>query len=1461
MPRHDSVSVAWKYHREGNSRRAEQIARQLRRSEPENAEVYFLLGAICLDGCRGEEAAEYFRAAIKLRDDFAEAHNNLGNALVTMGQVQQAVVSYKRALELHPNYAEAHNNLGNVLRQLGELDQAQHCFEKALENKAAYPEALNNLGLVLRARNQPAEAMRSFRRALALRPDYPEASNNLGIVYAVAGNFDEAIACFEMAIARKPEYVDAHSNLGIALMESAQYERAEVAFERLLVASPKSAVAHMQLGKCLMKLRRFADAAYSFRQAIYLNDRIPEAHNLLGEALIELKEYHEALACFDAATAMAANFPAAHTNRGIVLTSLGESTAALAAYDEAIRHAPDFQRAHVNRAIVLLSHERLREGWSELIWQWRGDENLQQPPNRPWWNGEVLAGRTILIDTDDQIENAILFTRFASVLNERGARVILQCPKSLRSILSHCKGVSEVVEAGANLQGVDYQSHLLSLPHILETNVESIPAKTPYLEAAAECPPEYRAKVSELCGLKIGISATCNSRFETEPGRTIPSAYFRLLSAIDGISLVALNKFQNGDHRKPIARLVELPELDEAADRHESLAALMGHLDVIITSDSLVAHIAGALGIPVWVLLPWNAEWCWFKGRSDSPWYPSARLFRQSQPGNWTSVFQQVVTQLHEMIGQSPKQATLSISEELLADVLNEVGMEELSQGNHSEAITSYRQALVASPRSAEAHCNLARELRRQGKTEAATEHYEMALQINPEYAEAYNSLGILLASFGKHNDAIAKFKEAVRIKPDYSHAFSNMGVAQLQLNDLDAAIENLNRAVEIDPSFAKAHANLGNTWRKKGSLEKARESFLRAIELDGENAEVHLNLGIVARDLDDTKGSLEQLQEAIRLRPRYAEAYNNLGITLARVERFEEAHQAYRNALRVSPGEADAHNNLGIVLSRLHRTSEAIASYREALRIRPSYAEAHNNIGIALTELEEHDAAIEHFEQSIRLRPDYAAAYSNLGISLAEKGEAESALANYDKAVELAPSYPEGHMNRALSLLQQSQFEKGWEEYDWRWKCKDSKMPPFQQPVWNGEPLEGKTIVLHSEQGLGDTLQFIRYAALVKQSASTVIAMCPERLLPILSRTRGVDKWMVKDKKEPLPECDYHVPLMNLPRLFKTTVQNVPNQVPYIFPDPTLAVQWKRSLSSYRGFKIGINWQGNPQYRGDRHRSIPIVHFAALAHIKGCTLISVQKNFGTEQISDVSRYMPIIDLGSQLDDETGPFMDTAAVLTNLDLMITSDTALAHLAGGLGIRVWLAVPQACDWRWLRGRDDCPWYPNMRLYRQTQIGNWGEVFERIADDLRVCVSKGQSPTSVHVEISPGELIDKITILELKKELFRDTDKKKSVEYELTELSAVLNESLPSSPELTKLSNRLREINRKLWHVEDEIRECELRDDFGPDFVALARSVYQNNDSRSQIKRDINVLFKSKLIEQKQYSEYKTPTAVT
>ena len=648
------------------------------------------------------------------------------------------------------------------------------------------------------------------------------------------------------------------------------------------------------------------------------------------------------------------------------------------------------------------------------------------------------------------------------------------------------------------------------------------------------------------------------------------------------------------------------------------------------------------------------------------------------------------------------------------------------------------------------------------------------------------------------------------------------------------------------------------------------------AADLEGhprlESAERYAERGMARLNEGKAAEAAALLTRALELDPKNAVLHNNRAVALDRPETRAEALAGFQEAARLKPDYVDALGNVGNVLRRMGRHTEAETEYRKALKLTPDVPDLLNNLGITLLAQAKHGEAEGCFRRCLRLKPDFAEAHNNLGVLLEQVGKVDEALACYLESVRLKPESVDPHKNLALGWLMRGNFARGCPEYEWRFKSPALKPRNFTQPRWDGRPLEGKSILLWHEQGLGDTIQFVRYAQLVPERGGRVLVECPAALEKLLRRCPAID--CVIPQGAPLPDFAYQIPFLSLPGVFGTTLETVPAAAPYLSAEPERIEEWRRELATIVGhvanvpnqnghvenvphpqpIKIGIAWQGSRNYQGDAHRSIALRHFAPLARIPGVRLISLQKGYGTEQLSAID--FDIVDFGAKLDAD-GAFLDTAAILTQLDLVITSDTAIVHLAGALGVPVWMAVSMAADWRWLRGREDSPWYPQMRLFRQTVWGDWPDVFARIAEALHQEWFGLAAP--IMVEIAPGELLDKITILEIKRDRVDDAAKLQNIHVELGGLAAAYGRCVKPSAELARLTAQLKTENEELWEIEDAKRECERRQDFGPRFIELARGVYLRNDERARIKQRINQLLGTRIAEEKSHAARPVPVS--
>lgn len=468
---------------------------------------------------------------------------------------------------------------------------------------------------------------------------------------------------------------------------------------------------------------------------------------------------------------------------------------------------------------------------------------------------------------------------------------------------------------------------------------------------------------------------------------------------------------------------------------------------------------------------------------------------------------------------------------------------------------------------------------------------------------------------------------------------------------------------------------------------------------------------GVSACQNGDFKTALEFVLKAIEINSNVPKYYNTFGVILAQAGSEQAAVKAYRKAIELNNDYGEAYNNLGNCLQKQNKYAESIEYYDKAINLNPEYAEAYNNLAAAHYKLGNFKTAIENCRKAIKLKDNYAEAYNTLAAALQAEKRFDEAIECYNKTVEYAPDYAEARYSRGMLYLCHGEFAKGWDDYQWRLKTDKTKVTlRYDKPWWQGENFKGKTILVQAEQGFGDSIQFVRYLPMVKERGGTVILAEKPELIGLFRNLEGIDEIVDTAKViEGNVKYDLYITLLSLPKIFDTKIDNIPAQIPYLSAEASKILFWHDKIKT-ETFKIGIVWAGNPIHGNDRNRSCALKDFIQLAKIKNVTLFSLQKGPGIEQMKSWPGDMELIDLGQEFED----FTDTAAAIENMDLTISVDTSVIHLAGAMGKTAWALIPCEPDWRWMLNRQDTPWYPTIRLFRQKQYGSWEELFHRVAD---------------------------------------------------------------------------------------------------------------------------------------------------
>jgi len=688
------------------------------------------------------------------------------------------------------------------------------------------------------------------------------------------------------------------------------------------------------------------------------------------------------------------------------------------------------------------------------------------------------------------------------------------------------------------------------------------------------------------------------------------------------------------------------------------------------------------------------------------------------------------------------------------AEAMHLLGLVMAAMGRGSEALDLITAAVRLQPSNAAMHANLGNALSDLRRYWEAVPYFDRAVMLQPDLAVAYLGRGSALLHLGQLEQALANLGRAVRLAPKTAAAHHALGVALEQAHRLPEARHCFEQALALDPNVAEAHHNLGLVLAAQGKPADALACIDRALKLQPKDVAAHSNRGSQLLALERPAEALTSFETALSLQPSDAIAHHNRGLALMILDRSAEALASFDRALAISPRSAapqlwrakaliglgraaealasldfrpesaplqfEVHLQRGVALAALERYEESVANFGHALALEPKSAEALNNRGAVLVRLFRPEEALEDFKKAIECRPNYAEALVNAGNTQKGVGLYPEALRNLDRALSLKPQDPTAAWSKAVLKLALGEFEEGWPLYEARFRLPHaSPLRGLNAPRWSGvEPLEGKTLFVHSEQGLGDTLQFCRYIGLLEKRGAKVVFEVQPQLIKLL---RTLDSRAVLiGRGEPLPPFDFHTPLLSLPLELRTDADSIPRGVPYLKVDPAAAEVWRERLAALPGFRVGLNWHGNPEAEKRsvlQARSFPLSAAAALARLPGVNLVSLQKGAGAEQLNQV-------EFGGSIAQLTDPKRlgpdeiadETAAIMMGLDLVITADTALAHLAGALGVPVWVVLQSVPDWRWLIEREDSPWYPTMRLFRQRVRGDWPEVFDRVAKEL-------------------------------------------------------------------------------------------------------------------------------------------------
>lgn len=1198
------------------------------------------------------------------------------------GDLAAAEAGYRIILAHEPHNADALFLMATLYLQRGDFGQAVPLLKGLLKVNPAHRDAWQQLAHALLESGDGVEAADCYVSMLARWPDHVQAYLGLGEISLAQGRLDTATQAFEQALKFVPDLPVALFNLGLINYQLKVLDAAETYYRRYLNSEPDSLQGHFNLGAVLHDLHRLDEAQAEYRWALKIDARSVEAHRGLGNIALYERRYGEAIEHFRAGLAYAPHDVELLSNLGVMLQKLNMMDEAEQVLQQAIALNPEHINAHFNLALVLLLKGNFFEGWKEYEWRLKIKSRSPVRFIQPEWDGADLVGKSILLRAEQGFGDTFQFVRYAPQVKAAGGRVIFECQPELKRLLLRTPGLDVIAERPVSevpLVSFDCHLPLLSLPRIFDTGFDTIPSALPYIYPETWLTERWAARLAQDKQRRIGIVWAGRPAHEDDLNRSCTLAHFSALSCVPNVTLYSLQKggrAQDVDALQSMGIVDLEPEIDDFADT----AAVIANLDLVICVDTSVAHLAGAMGKPVWIVLPFAPDFRWLAQGEASPWYPSARLFRQPASKDWDSVFLALAQALASFTLERP------IAAENIAPMLHydDEIIEQLRQAHHAMRKGDWRTM--------EAHC-------------------QTVLPHAPHHIEANMLLGIALCKSDRAPDGLHHLALAYEYWPQNPVLLKYLGLGLQSCGEAEQAAHFFLSALQFGNDDPEILFNLGVLRHLAGDLSAASGFYQAALAMKPNFAECLNNQGIVLGALGEINQAIEHFQKAIELAPDFFDPVLSLGNVLYQSGRIEEAKISFERAVDLRPDHAGAQNSLGVALKAQGEMLAAVASFERALQLDAGLYEARGNLGNALKHLGQLDQAIAQYREALAQCPENASIWGNLGNALQQQGKVEAALHAFDQALKIAPDNPEAHWNRALAWLLIGDYEHGWPEYEWGFAAGARPINERAIPRWQGENLVDKTLLVSAEQGLGDTLQFVRFLSAARARVGKLVFECQPALLGLLGECAGIDQIFPSAAPDSeLPEIAARVPLMSLPGMLGVTLSQLPGACPYLRTAPENLSQFA-TLISTGDIKVGIVWAGSSAHQDDRNRSCDLRLFKSLAQVSGVQLYSLQKGPRAQDIEQAD--FPILDLSPYLND----FMDTAAAIVALDLVVSVDTAVLHLAAGLGKTTWVALPFAPDWRWGIGREDCPWYPAVRLFRQAGVGQWPEVFEQMAQAIK------------------------------------------------------------------------------------------------------------------------------------------------
>ncbi|MEG3637603.1 tetratricopeptide repeat protein [Magnetococcus sp. PR-3] len=1064
------------------------------------------------------EALNYYQQIHQYQPDHTQHIEMLATLCLKLKQFSQGLQYIQHGLSRDQTQEQLHHIQGIILAEQGNLRQALASFERALDIAPHFAEVHHNRGHALRRLKHTDAALQAYHSAATLDPESYTCLLHIGHLQMQRKQHEKAIAAYQGVLAFVPDHYTAHLNLALALKACKRYELAIHHAKTSCRLRPDQASPYINLGAIYNAQGRTEDAIQIYQKALYTDGGSAMAHVNLASTYLDQGNNQKAMQLLERATAL----------------------------------DPNYAEAYLHRSFEHFRTRRWRNAFLDYEWRWQTNRLSQRRLGKPVWDGRAAPNQTLYVWVEQGMGDTFQFLRYLPLIRTMVGRIILSCQKPMVGLLRQMKALDTVIAIDEKPPAFDQHISLLSVPSRLLGLVDTPPTTIPYLAPSTERVRYWAQRLAAIDGFRIAVAWQGNPAFPNNENRSFPAAQLLPVANLPNVHLIAI---QVGD--EALAQLEHLPPnvpiigLEPGLQDFADTAAVMMNVDLIITVDTALAHLAGALGRPLWLAVHDTADWRWVDGAEDNPWYPTLRIFKQSKPKVWQTVF-------------------LEIRRALLAHL------------KHAAPLLSSKP---------------------------------LELESNPTALDSME-------------DFIPRFLEAIQ-----------------QLERFPDA--------EIEPMFT----------------------------------------------------------ELCTYAPHYPPLLHLEGFSAWRQGVHDLAFEKLSLAVTLAPWCATYVSHRGLLAHELARAAQAEADLKQAIKLEPEEAEHHFNLGNFYKQNNQLDHAQQALNRALKKQPTHYKSIVNLGNILLQQNLAQEAVAHYSKAISLQPDTPSAHFNLSRAQLIQGHWQKGFAAYEWRWRMPNIGVRQLPWPHWDGTPDPDGHLYLHSEQGFGDLIHFIRFLPLVTRYFRLVSISVPVEILPLFATLPLQINWLEKDHTPEQATC--FCSLLSLPFVLGLSDAQVEAswQGPYL--SPPLSYSENKDLQGEQSLKkVGLCWRGKSTHSNDEKRSMPWDKLEPLFDQAGWQFHDLQWDApNLAKPDEPGRHDRLIGHLPWTD-----FLQLAQAIDSLDLVISVDTATAHLAAAMGKPVWLLLAHHPDWRWALDHKTTHWYPTMRLFRQPQPGAWDSVIEAITDTL-------------------------------------------------------------------------------------------------------------------------------------------------